>query len=123
MDKDRPEYKTPDEYIARFSGDVKKKLQAIRKLVSKLVPEATERISYGMPSFTLNGNLVYYAAFKDHIGFFPTASGVAAFEDKLAKYNHSKGTIQFPFDEPLPTALITKIVKFRVAENRKKKKK
>jgi uncharacterized protein YdhG (YjbR/CyaY superfamily) len=123
MDKDKPDCKTTEEYIALFSGDVKKKLQTIRKLVRKLAPDATERISYGMPSFYLNGNLVYYAAFRDHIGFFPTASGVAAFEDKLTKYKFSKGTIRFPFGEPLPTALITRIMKFRVAENRKKKKK
>jgi uncharacterized protein YdhG (YjbR/CyaY superfamily) len=95
----------------------------MRKLICISASEATERISYQMPSFFLNGALVWFAAFERHIGFYPGASGVAAFENELAKYKHAKGSIQFPNDQPLPVGLIKRIVKFRVKENLKKKRK
>jgi uncharacterized protein YdhG (YjbR/CyaY superfamily) len=112
--------RTIDEYIQDFPQDVQVKLQSIRRLVKKLAPEAQETISYRMPAFYLNGNLVYFAAFKGHVGFFPTASGVAAFEKQLSNYKHAKGSIQFPLKDHLPIALITRIVKYRAEENRKK---
>lgn len=91
-------------------------------MVRKAAPEAEEAISYGIPTFKLHGNLVHFAAFKNHIGFFPAPSGIAAFKKELAAYKGAKGSVQFPLDQPLPLALITKIVKFRVKENTDKKK-
>jgi uncharacterized protein YdhG (YjbR/CyaY superfamily) len=92
-------------------------------VIHQAAPDAQETISYGMPAFRLNGILVYFAAFKNHIGFFPTASGVRVFAKELAPYDVSKGTIRFPIDKPIPDKLVAKIVKFRVQENRNKKKK
>lgn len=112
-----------DEYIASAPKDVQGKLCEIRRAVHEAAPEAEEVISYRMPAFRQNGVLVYFAAFKDHIGFFPTASGVAAFKEKLAPYKTSKGTVQFPLDKPLPIGLIKEIVAFRVKEDSAKKKK
>jgi uncharacterized protein YdhG (YjbR/CyaY superfamily) len=111
-----------DEYIAGFPGDIQKTLESLRATIKAAAPGAEERISYQMPAFTLGGNLVYFAAFKNHIGFFPTSSGIAAFKRELAPYACSKGTVRFPLDKPLPLALIRKIVKFRVAESKKKAK-
>jgi uncharacterized protein YdhG (YjbR/CyaY superfamily) len=111
---------TVDQYIEGFPRQVQRKLQSIRSLVRRLAPEAQEKISYRMPAFSLNGNLVYFAAFRNHIGLFPTASGVSAFAKELAKYEHGRGSIQFPIDEPLPMELIERIVKRRVEENRAK---
>ena len=112
-------YTTIDEYIAMFPDDVQKKLEAIRKVVREVTPNATEKISYQIPTFYLNGNLVHFAAFRDHISFFPTSSGVTAFQKELEKYKTVWGTIQFPLDEPLPLDLIKKITAFRVRENEK----
>ena len=106
-----------DEYIAQFSPEVQAKLRAIRELIRRAAPAATERISYGIPTFHLNGNLVHFAAFKRHIGFYPTASAVAAFDPELAAYKRAKGSIQFPLDEPLPLDLIRRMVELRVAES------
>ncbi len=106
-----------DQYIEQFPAPVRKKLAELRALIRKLVPEAEEKISYQMPCFHLNGNLVYFAAHAKHIGFYPTPSGITAFEKELAGYECSKGAIQLPMDEPLPTALITKIVQYRRSEN------
>jgi uncharacterized protein YdhG (YjbR/CyaY superfamily) len=106
-----------DEYIAFSPAQVQKKLQGLRLTIKTAAPEAEEKISYQMPAFALKGILVYFAAFKDHISFFPTASGVAAFKKELSAYDLSKGTIRFPLDKPLPLKLISRIVKFRVAEN------
>ena len=92
-------------------------------MIHEAAPEAQETISYGMPAFRLNGILVYFAAFKDHIGFFPTSSGVSAFAGELSSYDTAKGTIRLPLDKPIPVDLIQKIVKFRVQENLNKKKK
>lgn len=108
-----------DAYIAAFPGPVRERLEAMRDAIRAEAPEATERISYGMPTFYLRGNLVHYAAFKAHIGFYPTPSGTAEFQARLANYRHNKGSIQFPLDEDLPLSLVREIVRFRVAENRR----
>jgi uncharacterized protein YdhG (YjbR/CyaY superfamily) len=111
---------TIDEYIDSFPGEIQKKLNEIRATVKKAAPDAEEKISYQMPAFALNGNLVYFAAFKDHIGFFPTSSGINAFEKEITAYKSGKGTMQFPLDKPLPLDLISRIVKYRLVENMKK---
>lgn len=113
-------YTTIDEYIATFPKDVQKILQELYKTIKAAAPEAEERISYQMPTFALNGNLVHFAAFKNHIGFYPTPSGIDAFKEELSIYEGAKGSVQFPIDQPMPLKLIAKIVKFRVAENLKK---
>lgn len=110
-------YKSIDEYINSFPKDIQIKLKLIRKTVTGITPEATEKISYGMPTFYLNGNLVHFAAFKSHIGFFPAPSGIDAFEKDLSKYRTGKGTLRFSLDEEIPVELIKKVVKFRVEEN------
>jgi uncharacterized protein YdhG (YjbR/CyaY superfamily) len=120
MDK-RKHYTSVDEYIASFPESVQKKLTQIRKLIHRTAPAATEKISYQIPTFYLNGNLVHFAAYTSHIGFYPTSSGIVRFRREIAKYKHSKGAVQFPLDEPLPTELIKKIVEFRVGENTTKK--
>ena len=109
-----------DEYIQSFPEPVQKRLVAIRKLVAKLAPEAVEKISYQMPTFYLNGNLVHFAAFKGHIGFYPTPHGIDAFQKELSKYKNGKGSVQFPLDEPLPLELIGRMVKYRIEKNRNK---
>jgi uncharacterized protein YdhG (YjbR/CyaY superfamily) len=110
------------EYIACFPQATQKMLKELRVAIKTASPEATEKISYQMPTFYLHGNLVHFAAYKNHIGFYPTASGIAAFQDELNKYKNSKGAVQFPLHKPLPLALIKKIVKFRVRENQQKAK-
>jgi uncharacterized protein YdhG (YjbR/CyaY superfamily) len=112
--------KNIDEYIAAFPDDVQKKLQQVRAAVRKAAPEAEEAISYAIPTFKLNGNLVHFAAFKNHIGFYPSPRGIEAFKKELSAYEGGKGTIQFPLDKPLPLSLISKIVKFRVRSNRER---
>jgi uncharacterized protein YdhG (YjbR/CyaY superfamily) len=106
-----------DEYIAIFPFDIQEKLEELRAIIKKAAPEAQEKISYQMPAFTLKGNLVYFAAYKNHIGFYPTASGIAAFSNELSAYKSSKGTVRFPLDKPLPIGLIADIVTYRVQEN------
>ncbi len=106
-----------DEYIADFPPDVQKVLQKIRLTVRKAAPQAEETIKYRMPTFTLNGNLVHFAAFKKHIGFYPTPTGTKEFQKELSIYKGAKGSVQFPLDQPIPFGLISKIVKFRVKEN------
>jgi uncharacterized protein YdhG (YjbR/CyaY superfamily) len=106
-----------DEYIAGFPKDVQKILKEMRAAIRKAAPEAEEKISYAIPTFALKGNLVHFAAFKNHIGFYPAPRGIEAFKKELSKYEGGKGTIQFPIDQPLPLALIRKIVKFRVKDN------
>ena len=108
---------TIDEYIGTFPPDVRKKLSDLRATIHRAAPEAAERISYRMPTFFQKKNLVHFAAYERHIGFYPAASGIAAFKDELSDYATSKGAVQFPIDEPLPLELVTRIVKFRVAEN------
>lgn len=117
MESSKPDFETIDEYIATFPDDIQVILQSIRETIKAAAPDATEKISYQMPTFALNGNLVHFAAFKNHIGFYPTPSGVEAFQDELARYRTAKGSIQFPLDEPMPLDLITRIVKRRVTEN------
>lgn len=109
-----------DQYIATFPENVQKLLQQIRQAIHESAPEATEAISYQMPTFKQNGNLVHFAAFKSHIGFYPAPSGIVEFEKELEPYFKSKGTIQFQFGEPIPFDLIKKIVKFRVQQNLQK---
>ena len=109
-----------DEYIATFPADIQKLLQEIRAVIKSAAPDAEEKISYQMPTFFLKGNLVYFAAFKNHIGFYPAPTGIETFAQDLSQYKGAKGSVQFPLDEPMPLDLITKIVKYRVAENLKK---
>jgi len=111
-----------DEYIAAFPAEIQETLQNIRQVIRDAAPEASEAISYQMPTFKLNGNLVHFAAFKDHIGFFPTPSGVEAYPE-LMQYKTGKGTLQFPLDQPIPYELIRRVVKFRVLEATSKQKK
>jgi uncharacterized protein YdhG (YjbR/CyaY superfamily) len=115
-------FKTIDQYIATFPPNIQAIVQQIRQAIHETAPDAEETISYQMPAFKQNGVLVYFAAFKDHIGFFPTGSGVEAFKERLSGYKTSKGTIQFPLDKPIPLDLVKEIVRFRVSENLKKKK-
>ena len=109
--------KTIDEYIAGFPEDVQAILQKIRQTIRETVPNAEEAISYQMPTFKLKGNLVHFAAFKNHIGFYPVPSGIEAFKDELSVYVQGKGSVQFPLDKPMPYDLIRRIVAFRVQEN------
>ena len=106
-----------DEYVAAFPKDVQVILAVMRDTIRKAAPKAREAIKYGIPTFVLNGNLVHFGAFKNHIGFYPTPMGIEAFKKELSVYKGAKGSIQFPIDKPLPLALITKIVKFRVKKN------
>jgi uncharacterized protein YdhG (YjbR/CyaY superfamily) len=111
---------TIDEYIAGFPEAIQKILQKLRTTIRKAAPGATETISYRMPTFTLKGILVHFAAYKNHIGFYPVPSGIEAFRDELSRYHQGKGSVQFPIGEPLPLDLIAQIVKFRVLENLEK---
>src|SRR5687767_13227257 len=115
--------KNTDEYLDGFSGDVLKKLIRMRAIIRKAAPKSTEVISYGMPAFKQNSVLVFFAAAKEHLGCYPTGSPVGVFKDELKNYKTSKGAIQFPYDKPLPVALITKIVKYRIKEDAEKTKK
>ena len=115
--------KNTDEYIALFDLNIQKNLTALRKTIQECVPNASEAIKYGIPTFVLNGNLVHFAAYKTHIGFYPGSLAIVTFTEKLRPYKTSKGAIQFPLHQPLPLALITEIVQFRVQENLKKGKK
>lgn len=112
---------TIDAYIAAFPAEVQEILQTIRGIVQAAAPEATEAIKYQMPTFVLKGhNLVHFAAFKHHIGFYPVPSGIEAFKEELAGYVGGKGSVQFPLNQPIPFDLIRRIVEFRVAENLEK---
>jgi uncharacterized protein YdhG (YjbR/CyaY superfamily) len=109
-----------DEYISNFPEETRNILEQVRATIKKAAPQAEEVISYSMPAFKQNGILVFYAAHKNHIGFYPTSSGTAVFKEELAGYNTSKGAIQFPLGKPIPLDLITRIVEFRVKENAEK---
>lgn len=113
-------FTTIDEYIAQQPAEVQPILQQIRAVIREAAPEATEKISYQMPTFYLNGNLVHFAAYKQHIGFYPTPSGTEQFEQELSAYKRSKGAVQFPLDQPMPYELIRRMVQFRVAESQNK---
>jgi uncharacterized protein YdhG (YjbR/CyaY superfamily) len=123
MGNKKEQYKSIDEYILSFPEPVQKQLLEVRDAIREQAPHAQEKISYQIPTFYLNGNLVHFAAYSRHIGFYPTSSGIHAFKHKLSKYKHAKGSVQFPIEKPLPIALIKKIVRFRVEENLKKKEK
>lgn len=113
------EYNDIDGYIALYPPEIQEKLQAIRKVIQEEAPEASEKISYRMPTFFLNGNLVHFAAFKNHIGFYPCPSGITNFAERFSEYPSSKGAVQFPLDKPLPFELIREVVRFRVGENKR----
>ncbi|MCD9025034.1 iron chaperone [Cohnella silvisoli] len=117
MEGNKNAFESIDEYISKFPPEVQEILNTLRKYIKELAPDATEKISYQMPTLALHGNLVHFAAFKNHIGFYPASSGVNAFKDELSEYKWAKGSIQFPIEKPLPYELISKIVQFRVAEN------
>ena len=115
--KTRQHFKDIDEYIKTFPDEIQGILQKFRQVIRKAAPKATEAISYQMPTFKLNGNLVHFAAFKDHIGFYPVPSGIEAFRKELEPYITGKGTIRFPLDKPIPYDLVRQVVEFRVKEN------
>ena len=123
MEKNRKELKNFNDYKMDYPPEIQKRLEEIRQAVKSVVPEARERISYNMPSFWFHGNLLYYGAFKNHIGFYPASKTVfEKFKDELKIYKQSgKGTVQFPYDKPIPLKLIQKIAKIRANENTKKR--
>ena len=117
MKSQKSNFKTINEYIKIFPKDIQKILEMVRQTIKKAAPEAEEAISYQMPTFKLNGNLVHFAAFKNHIGFYPTPSGTKEFKKEISVFRSGKGSIQFPIDKPMPLSLIKKIVKYRVKES------
>jgi len=117
MLKQKNKYETIDEYIKTFPKDVRNILEKVRQAIKESAPSAEEAIRYQMPTFKLNGNLVHFAGYKNHIGFYPTPNGTEAFKKEIAVYRAGKGSIQFPIDKPIPISLIKKIVKFRVKES------
>jgi len=117
MEENKVIPKTMDEYILQFPPEIQEILQMIRKVIKDSAPEAQEKISWGMPTFVLHGNLIHFAAFKNHIGLYPSPSGIDNFKNELSEYKGGKGSIQFPLKKPIPYELIGKIVKFRVAES------
>jgi uncharacterized protein YdhG (YjbR/CyaY superfamily) len=122
MAKSKKQLKTIDEYIATFPKEVQDVLEKIRSAIRESAPEAEEAISYGIPAFRLNGSRgsVYFAGWKNHIGFYPTPSGIEAFKKELAPFKQEKGSVQFPLDKPIPYDLVKKIVRYRVTENLEK---
>ncbi len=110
-------YQTIDEYIAGFPPEVQQLLQQMRATIKAAAPQAQEKISYQMPTFYLHGNLVHFAAFKNHIGFYPAPQGIEAFQAELSAYKGAKGSVQFPINQPLPLDLVRRIVEYRVGEN------
>ena len=117
METKKTGFTSIDEYIATFPKDIQGILEKLRATIRKAAPNAEETINYQMPTFTLKGNLVHFAAFKNHIGFYPTPTGIEKFKKELSVYEGAKGSVQFPLDKPIPYALVGKIVKFRVKEN------
>lgn len=120
MKKDTVGFKSIDEYIATFPVEVQVLLEELRATIKAAAPEAEEKISYQMPTFFLTGNLVHFAAYRKHIGFYPSSSGIQAFKRELSVFKGAKGSVQFPLDRPLPLELVGRIVKYRVAENLKR---
>lgn len=112
--------RTIDEYVRGLPPKTRRVLQELRATIRAAAPGAEETMNYAIPTFKLNGNLVHFAAFESHVGFYPTPSGITAFKKELAKYKSSKGSVQFPLDQPMPLQLVSRIVKFRVAEQLKK---
>jgi len=119
MESNKVGFISIDEYIATFPEEIQKILEELQATIKASAPDAEEKISYQMPTFALKGNLVHFAAWKNHIGFYPTPSGTQAFKHELSIYEGAKGSVKFPIEKPLPLELISKIVKFRVAENLK----
>ncbi|OPJ64363.1 iron chaperone [Clostridium oryzae] len=117
MEENKITYKSIDEYILQFSPEVQEILKTLRKVIKEAAPDAEEKISWGMPTFVLHGNLVHFAAYKNHIGFYPSPSGIDAFKEELSEYKGAKGSVQFPIKKLIPYELISKIVRFRAAEN------
>lgn len=117
MEKTRAIATSIDQYISEAPREVQERLNKLRDVIKSEVPDAEERIAYAMPTFSQNGNLVHFAYFKNHIGFFPAPSGIENFKDELAKYKTSKGTVQFPLNEEIPMDLVREIVRFRLKEN------
>lgn len=117
MTNQKSTFKDIDEYIAAFPSEIQEILEKIRETIRKVAPAAEETISYQMPTFRLKGNLVHFAAYKKHIGFYPATTGITTFKKELSVYASAKGSVQFPLDEPIPYALISRIVSFRVREN------
>jgi uncharacterized protein YdhG (YjbR/CyaY superfamily) len=111
---------TIDEFIAGFTAETQTILEKVRETIRRSAPEATEKISYGIPTFELEGNLVHFSGYQNHIGFYPGAGGIEAFQEEIAGFKTGKGTVQFPINEPIPYDLIERIVRFRVAQNREK---
>jgi uncharacterized protein YdhG (YjbR/CyaY superfamily) len=121
MKSTKARFHSMDEYIATFPNETQKILEEVRATIKAAAPDAEEKISYNIPTFTLNGTyLIYFAGWKNHISIYPIPSGTEAFNQQVAQYVEGKGTLKFPTDKPLPLKLITKIVKLRVAENRKR---
>ena len=120
MKPNQPAPENIDEYIAGFPKDIQELLQKVRATIRKAAPDAEEAIKYQIPTFTLKGNLVHFAAFKNHIGFYPTPTGIEAFQEELSDYEVTKGTIRFPLDKPIPFDLISRIVELRVRETLEK---
>jgi uncharacterized protein YdhG (YjbR/CyaY superfamily) len=120
--RNKKEFKAIDEYIATFPKNIQIILEELRQAIRDSAPDAEEVISYQMPAFRLKGILVYFAALKNHIGFYPTSSAVTKFRKDLSKYEVSKGTVRFPIEEPIPLDLVKKMVRYRVKENLSKKK-
>jgi len=108
---------TIDDYISGFNPDIQERLRILRTTIKKAAPAAEEKVSYGMPAFTLKGMLVYFAAHTKHIGFYPFTTAIATFREELSAFKTAKGTVQFPNDNPLPLELISEIIRFRVEEN------
>lgn len=119
MNESKVQFSNIDEYIALFPEEIQVILAKIRQIIKENAPEASEKISYQMPTFFLNGNLIHFAAFKNHIGLYPTPTGIDAFKEELSKYKGAKGSVQFPLDQPIPYDLIKRIVLYRVAESPK----
>jgi uncharacterized protein YdhG (YjbR/CyaY superfamily) len=117
METNKSTPKDIDQYIARFPADVQEILEKVRLTIREAAPEAKEKISYQMPTFTLEGNLVHFAGYKKHIGFYPTPSGIDKFKKEISAYKWAKGSVQFPLNQPIPYELISRIVTFRVEEN------
>jgi uncharacterized protein YdhG (YjbR/CyaY superfamily) len=117
VDSEKAGYRSIDAYIATFPPDIRDLLETVRATIRAAAPDAQEKISYQMPTFAQNGNVVHFAAMKGYIGFYPTSSGIAAFQEELSGYTGTKGAVHFPINQPLPLDLIGRIVRFRVAEN------
>ena len=117
MEENKVTPQSVDEYISKFATEIQEILQMIRKVIKESAPDAEEKISWGMPTFVLHGNLVHFAAHKNHIGLYPSPSGTDTFKFELAEYKGGKGSIRFPIEKPMPYKLIGKIVRFRVSEN------